>query len=392
MGYLEHYSIGRRNLEKEKNWENLDPKSFKVTKPTVFCFGGNATIDSKDANAMCKIAQSLVGIKQPTIENEFATTEAVDFIGIAYGKADDKGIRSSSLTKEERTEFAETIFLPLCIDENKNLLPKNKIIKNFNQITFFSHCWGTREICSIIGRGLHKMLELGIDKATATQAFRQVFSVSYAPYQEYVCTGLQVLPMKDKNILGPIYGAEISNRFLMDTFMGRIHKGNGTIAFKENDHTVSVLVSDMTKDLNNEHFIHITARDSDWKYKEGMPVYGDEVSKVMGNALASSIANSIQNQNSDSFTPKPSLDTILEETQSILADTQCSEFESEINQIKEELNLKLNEQTPINNSLISESTGQPSVIETTTSSSITSESLQNLQSFQPKVESVEFEQ
>lgn len=337
MSHFEKYSIGKRNLQCENHWEGLDPKTFRITKPTVLCFGGNTTTTPEEANAVCKIAQNLVGAKQPSTENEFATLNDVNFIGIAYGK-DRESSRTGYLSSEEHKELAQSIFLPLCLDEKGSTLPKEQILKNFNQITLFSHCYGTFEIASIIEESCQEMHRLGINRKTMFEALDQVFSVSYAPFQKCGCPTLQVVPMIDKELRsGPLF-SEITGEFLTGKFGKTKGNSSGTVAFMENPYTVSVLVSNMLENRLDEHPVYLVDRNENWQYTRNLTTgYGDKVSQVMGNALASSVANSIQNQNSDTFTPKPTLDEILEETQSILAETQDSELESTINQIKAEL-------------------------------------------------------
>ena len=336
MGYYEPYVIGRRNLQSPNHWETLD-SNFKITKPTVLCFGGNGTVSEGGANSMCKIAQSIVGIKDPTIQNEIAATDDVDFIGIGYGRAS-RFCSLGCLTDDERLDLVEKLFLPFFADENGNVLQREQIIKNFNQVTFFAHCQGASEIASLIGFTYKGMTNLGIDTKTANEAIDQMFAVAYAPFQECACPSLQVVPMKDKLLqCGPV-NSPITGQFLEDRYNGiGSTQGNGTVVFKDDYYTTTVLVSDMTKDLNHEHSVGLVRRDENWNLNEELPIFGDEVSQVMGNALASSIANSIQNQESGIFTPTPSLDKVMEETKSILGSTQNGEYETAVEEIRKNL-------------------------------------------------------
>ena len=334
MGVFEHFSIGKRNLQCKDNWEALDINSFRITKPTVLCLGGNGSLTTKSANAMCKVAQGLVGIKQPITQNEFATSSDVDFVGISYGRFGEKDFGSSFLTHKERNEIIDNLFMPLCLNTDGKPLPKEEIIKNFNKITFFSHCHGSAETSMLVSRTLNKMLNMGIDMVTTNAALGQMFSVSYAPWEECGIPSLQVVPMKDEVLVGGPDYSDIAHRFLIDRYFGDRNLGEGTVAYKENSLTINVLVSSMTNLVQDEHAINTTSRDENWRYERADSIYGDEVSKVLGNALANSIANSIQNQYSDTFTPKASLDEVLEETKSILGETQNSNFEYSIQNIK----------------------------------------------------------
>lgn len=336
MGEYEPYTLGRRNLNCEKHWEPLASSLFRITKPTVICFGGNVSTTARDANAMCKIAQGLVGAKLPTTEKEFATIDDVDFIGVGYGKNEERDSKGY-LTKNEKLHFVSNMFLPLCVDEKGSILPKEQIIKNFNQISFFSHCYGAKEISSIVGVTYKEMLKMGIEDEVANDAIDQMFSVSYAPYQNVGIPSLQVISMKDRIMLFGPKGSKVVGRFLANETGGETC--GGTVAFKEDDYTATVLVSGLVKENLNEHPIEHICRNENWEYINNESVeYGDEVSQVMGYALASSVANSIQNQNSNNFISKPSVEEILEGAKSILGETQSDVYESSIESIKRELN------------------------------------------------------
>ncbi len=335
MGNLEYFTLGRRNLDCKNHWEQLASDYYRITKPTVLCFGGNGAIGSLDANAMCKIAQGLVGLKYPSIVSEYATSYDVDFVGIGYGRNKEKGNEVGGLTDKERENFVRNIFLPLCITENGSIAPSEQIIKNFNQITFFAHCYGASEISTLIGRTYREMLKIGVEDDTANKAIDQMFAVSYAPYKKCACPNLQVIPMRDSALVTGARDSTISTQFIEARQQSKDYTSSGTVAYKEDEYTASVLVSGMLKNRLSEHFVNFVSRDEDWQYiRSGRAEYGDEVSKAMGYALATSVANSINNQNSETFTPKPTVDEVLQDVQDILGETQNSNFEDIIQQIK----------------------------------------------------------
>ncbi len=339
MGNYEYFTLGRRNLYDKNHWEQLPSSLFRITKPTVLCFGGNCTINPKDANAMCKIAQGLVGIKMPKILNEYATCYDVDFIGIGYGRDKRDSDSTGSLTNHEINSLTDTLFMPLCVSENGEILSQEQIIKNFNQITFFSHCFGSKEVSILIGNTYKKMLRQGIDADIIDKALDQMFAVSYAPYVKCDCPNLQVVSVKDSTLKTGTKDAIISKQFL-ERMLSTKDTSKGTVAYKEDNYTINVITSGLLKSQSDEHFMYYLSRDENWNFmKQNQSEFGDEVSQVMGYALASSVANSLQNQNSDTFIPKPSVDELLEDVQSILGETQNSDFEYTIDYIK---NGKLN--------------------------------------------------
>jgi len=344
MGKLKHYAIGKRNLKNENHWEALDSANFRVTKPTVLCFGGNTSLQAKDGNYMCKVAQSLVGIKDPIVDNEIATTQDVDFVGVGYGDDETIGFGKKqtispmgSLTEEEIAELANNIFTPLYMDEMMKRRPVEQILKNFNKITFFSHCYGAAEVYALIHKVYENMWALGFKQETIQDAINQLCSVSYAPWQVVPCPGLQVIPEKDGTVLGGPARAKIAMGFLDNRHR---YPGEGTVAYKENENTVSLIVSSMTHNESDEHPIGYVQRDDRWQLFEKDVAYADDVSKAMGVALSYSIASGIQNQNSQNFIPKLTPDELLQKIQSVLGKTQNDKFAEAIQTLQAEENTR----------------------------------------------------
>ena len=58
-------SFGKRDTSKPNHWQKLKFFKHKITKPTIICLGGNTTKFEEDANAMCKLASNLIGLKDP---------------------------------------------------------------------------------------------------------------------------------------------------------------------------------------------------------------------------------------------------------------------------------------------------------------------------------------
>lgn len=210
---------------------------------------------------------------------------------------------------------------------------KEQILKNFSQITFFSHCHGAKEVSNLIHEVRYNMSAIGIDERTIEDAIGQLYSVSYAPWQVVPCPGLQVIPQKDNTLKRAPLLAKNSEDFLFNRqFCEQI--GEGTVAFKENDNTISLIVSHITKQATDEHSIGYIERDDKWRIDTKDVAYGDEVSMAMGVALAYSIANSMQNRQSNHFIPKLTTDEMLKKVQSILGATQSHEFANIVKQIQ----------------------------------------------------------
>jgi len=332
MKKYQSFSIGRRNLDKENNWEELDIKKYKITKPTVICLSGTGSVCAKDANRMCKLAENLIGAKDKTCDNEFATKKDVEFVGISYGKIN-KFDSNGFLSKDERDLIIKNIFEPLYCDKNGDLLSKNDMAKNFNKITFFAYCYGAHEVSEFVYSVYGDILKRGLDEVTANEVMDQMFAVAYAPTEVCACPSLQVFSAKDQNNHYAVEKGNIfANKGIQNLYDNKF--GQGTRVYKESDYTASIITSALTRNWSGEHSILLVDRDEDWKYVEEYSAFGDEVSQVMGNALAMSVANSIQNTNSEIFIPKPTIDDVIEQANSILGETKESESTDCFDQIK----------------------------------------------------------
>lgn len=337
MGQSEHYYLGRRNFlyDDKIHWEPLDGKTFRVTKPTVICLGGNGSLKTRNANFCCKVAQSLVGIKEPRFANEIATTEDVDFIGIGYGKNyNDSEDGTGSLTKHEAIELAKSIFEPFYLDEKGRIRPEAEILRNFNQVTFFAHCHGAREVTNLILYTTRNMLDIGIARKTVDAAIGQIFAVSYAPIVTMPCPNLQVITERDGMLFGAPLFSNLANQFL-DNRHKQESESKGTVVFKEDANTISLIVTNMTQHKEVEHPIVNIQRDNRWQMQETDTAYGDVVSQAMGVVLSYAIANSLKNQHSSTWTPRPTIDFMLKKVQSILGETQNPVFAQQIATIQD---------------------------------------------------------
>lgn len=323
------YNIGRRNTQiNQTHWESLDP-FFTITKPTIICLGGNGTKGSEQANHICKVAQSLIGLKDKTFENEWPTTDDVDLIGISYGEEylvstfGKKSVnKSTQLTNKEREAIVHQLFTPLLI-KNGQRFSTDELLKNMSLLTFFSFCQGANETKQFITRLEQHMLFHGYTLTECEQALNQIVSVSYAPSipVPYV-KRFDIKSLEDQYFS---YGHEYER----DTGYFEGYLTGNTIALDNPDKYFPytngmTLYSD--KLANNypllaEHRLSIIERNLDnWQLEantaEG-PVYmgenADKASQCAGYVLATSVANGLNNQLTNSFIPKPEIPTLFED-------------------------------------------------------------------------------
>ena len=255
---------------------------------------------------------------------------------------------TTALMAEERSLIAKNLFASLYKDENGDILPNEQIIKNFNQITFFSYCHGATEISYICMECLKQMQKHGISKDVAEDALGQMFNVSYSPDNITYIPSLRIFSEEDKMRSFGATSEKISSEHMFNIMEQVYPKTPHNGVYKADDYTAVLITSHIIKPDKNvvggksvpsfgdEHDILLIDRNKTWEPVESrISSFGDKVSQVAGYTLARSIANSIQNQHSNVLIPKPSIDEVILATRSILAETQKKEFYGIIKNIKE---------------------------------------------------------
>ena len=315
-------SFGKRDLTKPNHWQDLDFNKYRITKPTVICLGGNTTKTSSDVNAICKLASNLIGLKAP-IDNEQATTNDVDILGVAYGDMQDSPNHNTvAVTRQEISNLVNTLLLPLAVDDNGKRLSLEEAEKNFCNVNFFCHCYGARVLNEMNFDLIRKMMEIGYSSNEILTIQKQMTAVSYAPIEEvFNMPSLQAFSARDFTSMIPLNANENFEKIYYDVFEGRT-EFNGNYVFKEDENTVTLFTSAMSQKPGNEHSVIFVGRNEDWRYPLLCPDHADEVSQVVGYTLASAVATGVQNQHSTEFMPKPTPEQILESATSILGNTQ----------------------------------------------------------------------
>lgn len=316
--------LGKRDQNFEFHWKEIDLDSIKISKPTLLCFGGNRSMDSKDANAFCKSAEKLLNF-----DNLFSADDKknIDLIGISYGhfknNSNDKDfVETSNLTDEEIEVLSNAIFKSLYLDKNGNTLSVREAIRNFNLITTFSHSYGSIAINHLINKTYNDMIEKGYTYEDTRKIFSQIVSVSYAPRGTISgvsniqiisgCDGYD-MPLNSNKKTRNIYFSKFYN------VKDKTQQGNGAMISDEN--TISVFTTNMTTNPRiDDHALKVLM---------GAGKEANESSKFSGNifsiaqdSLILSVKNSLQNYRSDSFTPKPNLNALYENTKELLGKEQ----------------------------------------------------------------------
>lgn len=329
---FEKFKFGRRDTKTpnlKNHWQDIDLSSYRITKPTVICLGGNGTTDTREANGMAKIVQNMIG-----------ESEDVDIISITYSHSNlfDVGLLS---TKEEY-EIVQKLFIPLLFDENGNKLPQKQAIKNFRNITIFAHCYGARNVWEDCEKILYlELMRKGVDAFDLNRLIEQIFVVSYASS----CKKGSTMTFNIKSINDRFFGEEYKNEMLslnmqktrfstcskiaLDLFMfeamenPKLLEDVGEKFFKKHKYvlaksgkTINLFTDKLSLD-DSDHEVSVISRSETWAPSINSTLLGKAVSQSVAFALASSLVNaSINNQNSG-FVPLD-LDGVISDTEHLL--------------------------------------------------------------------------
>jgi len=322
--FKKHFEIGKRNLKSENHWEILT--EYRITKPTIICLGGNGTISSREANNVCKIAEGLIGLKAQEGKEE-ATYDSVDVIGVVYGLevseiADRFGLnsfRAGKLSDDDIDEIINEMLLPLCFDDEGNLLDIDSACKNMSLITFFTYCYGATALFEIMYFFNKKLVNLGYSKEEVRKLLSCTAQVTFAPYTSAIFVPTIEIVSREDLSIGNYYDD-------MKCFV----EGVNLVYQKEYTHmrgkspsrhfdSLGIYSSKLlnnSRDVENEHVVTLIARDCNWA-----SLYFDKnndiVSQMVGYSLARFVANSIENANSDKKVDKISFVELLEELEDI---------------------------------------------------------------------------
>ena len=334
----------QRDLSTAKSGKIMALKEFKITRPTVVCLGGDQTDTPGKANNMCRTIERIIGLKVGG-PKEFATYNYIDVVGLFYGR-DEQSDKTACFTEEDRDEIVNHILLPLCVDENGNLLPLKQICKNFSLINFFTHCHGAYELYKITQKLHNILLDKGLTNEQAHKIYAQSFHCSYAAnHNESFYPTMYIYSLTDKNYMfmeqlyrenygeildGVSIKHDVPGKFLTENICSR--------NYNEHVHhdTITVLSSRLINvpenkgfhNIYDEHsYIYLDRDEENWrllgeKKKHKIPYANnaDLVSQMFAYAMAVNIACSLRTYCSNTLVERMSILDLKQE----LEDLACS--------------------------------------------------------------------
>ena len=302
--------------------------SYRITKPTIICLGGNCTLTPKDANAICKIAERLIGLKPPTAQNEFATSQDVDIIGIVYGLSYNKYNKkqnTSNLSLKDTENLTNNLLLPLVFNGG-NKLDLTTACKNVQNITFLSHSIGARETAKIIANFAKLILENGYNQEEASAIISNITSVSFAPETTisgyFKSLSTPNLPTPQQFYIKSVKDYPFDIDYEQETKKS-VQDFTGLEFVTSSPNEVSLYSSYFgTPSSVTEHMIqHVIHRSENWESISWVKNLKDEhyyisesadaTSQCAAYILASSVSYALQNNNQEIFTPKPNIEEFV---------------------------------------------------------------------------------
>lgn len=348
---------GKRNLEKENHWENIDLNNYSTDKPMVVCLSGNGTNTDAEANGFCK----RVGTSLELLLKKSTPIENVELLGCAYGedkrylycpdeedfyktypnlndyarefpKAVSISSKSNDLDERDVNQFTNAILMPRCLDKDGNALPTETCCKNISQITFFTYCYGAKALNEIIKSFKENLKSHDFTDESINQILNSMMHVSFAR-KDYVRTipSVYFYAANDYDIgsIIKIHKEMEANNIKLKTRLSKC----GDLAFGQEyapDRFGNVAEKDaleftyLTGEPNPdfvyhdpEHYFSNLDRDLDWDIlRKSSPIY-DAISQMVAWSLCRSVENSLKNAKSKNYIPKMPLSDLQTELISI---------------------------------------------------------------------------
>lgn len=330
----------KRNLKNDFNHcDIIDLENFEITKPIVFCFGGNTTTNTREANGFCKIVESLLELLYGggVVGN---VTDNIDLIGASYRvtEQDDRG-EAGELSDDDIDTIVDFILMPLCMDNCGKRLDVNSVCKNLSQVSFFTFCQGAKEVAKIFKNFDKKMLYIGFSIDEISEIKQSMKQVSYAPLvKDNPIPSLRILSARD--FTHEIRATQISKRLFGEDFSGiairydEIGKMYGKESSRSQSESVQIFSSNLLNGIRNvkdEHFADLLKRVKNWDIRSvainGTRVTSknaDCVSQMVAWALSKIVESGIKNSNSKEYVPM-NLQDLMEDLEYV-KDTFSNEY------------------------------------------------------------------
>lgn len=319
----------RRNPREEYHFETIDLDTFRVTRPTVFCFSGNGAISTHEANGTCKIVEHQLRLLFDE-KSGFNLYDNVDLVGVVYGAPNSS--HTGRIGDEVILQFVRNVLCPLCFDKNWRIKDMDSILRSMSLVNFFTFCHGSIEVANILRCFVCDFLVPSLSLEDVDKVLSAIMQVSFAPNTPSIfCPSVLVTSFRDKFA---IYDREVyeDNFGTLDGIDVTYNSAYSSLGEKdEYKHFPHIHL--YSSNLNNigerrfgdEHHLTLVDRNYDWNGIIDRPNgdnidFGrnaDAVSQMMSYALCTSIENGLANMHSSHYIPKIEISELYKDLLSI---------------------------------------------------------------------------
>lgn len=323
----------RRNPDMPKNCEYLDVEEYAVTRPTVFCLSGNGAITTKEANGLCKQAEGYLKLMFNGKNVGKRVTDMVDLIGFKYARPKEDA-KVGDLGFEFIEDFVNRVIIPKLLDKDGTRLSLDEACKNMSQMVFFTYCYGSQELNSIVLMLRSCLKQCGYLKFEIDEICKATQNISYAPFDNsasYI-PSVRVISSRDDTVGEDIdgllgeQGREDLDGIRLLRHDGVVENSFGETKGAERLYVLSSSLINGYASTINEHGISLITRDEDWNVKKYTDNNGNKyvsdnadcVSEMVAWALCRAVENAIKNSKSTTYIPSNFSSDLMQELQSII--------------------------------------------------------------------------
>ena len=316
---------GLRNPEIEgenTHWENKDLATIDFSKPTLMVFGGNGTITTRNANNVCRVEESLVGLKIDS-QDMYSSYPMYNVVGFVYGR-DDETATVGSMSDQDIEDIVNQAMFHRVFDENGVRRELDSAKKLMSTIKFGTHCYGAQVVDRIMTSLNKKMKIGGYSNEEINEVFAQTFQLTYSPITDSV----QVPTVRVDSLIDSFHfglGRLYKDRYGKALEGIEVHFDNaGYFRGEKSIYTQQDLITIWSSQLKNtednadkrnildEHAIDVSLElTGEYTSKNG-GVNADAVAKMGGYCLAMELVHALNNSKSDTFVSKPPLESYVE--------------------------------------------------------------------------------
>lgn len=189
LKYTKSFKLGVKDRNHENHW--VEDTTLNPNRKTVFFFGGNATNNAKEANGYLNSVIDIFGIKDEQLNNIQLVScyrqKTVDiFAGYLKETRNDFNVEDFKAEICRREILLKLMpFMAHKINGAWERIPPRQLYANFRNLMLMSHCYGSKDICTVADVLRQTMDKLGYGFDVQKHALRQVVCITNNTQREF---------------------------------------------------------------------------------------------------------------------------------------------------------------------------------------------------------------